>query len=48
MAARVLGAFPAADMVPALRQVAVSNSISEARRTVVLELLYNIDQGQFA
>jgi HEAT repeat protein len=43
MAARVLGAFPAADLVPALRQVAVSNSISEARRTVVLELLYNID-----
>jgi HEAT repeat protein len=48
VAARVLGAFPAADLVPALRQVAVSNGISEARRTVVLELLYNIDQGQFA
>jgi hypothetical protein len=47
-AARVLVAFPAMDLLPALRQMAVSDNISEAQRTVPLELLYNINHGQFA
>jgi HEAT repeat protein len=45
-ATRILGNFGSADVLPALRQMAVRDSISENVRTSVLEVIYKIDQGQ--
>jgi HEAT repeat protein len=45
-AARVLGVAGRSEALPGLRQLAVRDSISETLRTVVLEVIYKIDQSQ--
>ncbi len=45
-ATRVLGAAGFPDSLPALRQMAVRDAISENLRTAILEVIYKIDQNQ--
>jgi HEAT repeat protein len=45
-AARVLGVTGRSEALPGLRQLAIRDSITESVRTVVLEVIYKIDQSQ--
>jgi HEAT repeat protein len=45
-AARVLGVAGRSEALPGLRQLAIRDSITESVRTVVLEVIYKIDQSQ--
>jgi len=45
-ATRVLGAAGLPASLPALRQMAVRDAISENLRTAILEVIYKLDQNQ--